>query len=385
MSKRLFSILVILSALIVFSERCREVYVPPVAATNKSLLVVEGFINNGPDTTFVSLTHTFNVGVDDTTRIPPELHASVFVEGRDNSSFALTEAGNGLYETPGLSLNNAIQYRLHIKTVAGKDYVSDYVDLKVSPPIDSVNWAQVPGGVQIYVNSHDPASASHYYRWDYQQTWEINSVYYSNEQYLRDTVFPWAVDTFYTCWISGNSTNTLLGTTTSLSKDQITLEPLVLIPQNSLMISVQYSILVRQYVLTPDAYNFWLSLQKNTEQLGSIFSPQPSESPGNIHNTSDTSEQVLGYISAGSLQKMRIYITPNQIPGWERVSEPDYCTIQSIPDIPDTLFKYFTQENDLPVRVTPPTRPPNQRWDIAPAPCVDCTYFGTNVKPSFWP
>jgi hypothetical protein len=385
MSKRLFFMVVILSALVMLWQRCREAYVPPVAATNQSLLVVEGFINNGPDTTTISLTHTYNVGVDDTTHIPPELHAKVTVEGRDNSSFVLAEAGNGLYEAPGLSLNNAMQYRLHIKTSAGKDYASDYVDLKPSPPIDSINWGQLAGGVEICVNSHDPRNASHYYRWDYQETWEFNSVYYSHEQYMRDTVFPWINDSFYTCWKSDKSTSTLLGTTTSLSQDQITLAPLVLIPQNSWMISVRYSILVRQYVLTADAYNFWLALQKNTEQLGSIFSPQPSESPGNIHNTADTSEQVLGYISAGTLQSERFYITPDEIPGWSHGYQPDHCFILSIPDNPDSLRFYLGQQPYLPVQVTPGTFPPLTRWDIAPTACVDCTIIGTNNKPSFWP
>src|SRR5215467_8784559 len=104
--------------LLFFCMACKDKYVPLIVSDKKTYLVVEGFINNGPDSTYITITRTFKL--DDTARITRELHARLTVEGKDNSSYPLTEWGNGQYGVPSLALNKAVQYRLHITTAAGK-------------------------------------------------------------------------------------------------------------------------------------------------------------------------------------------------------------------------------------------------------------------------
>ncbi len=70
----------------------------------------------------------------------------------------------------------------------------------------------------------------------------------------------------------------------------------------------RYSILVKQYALTPDAFNFYQNLKTNTEQLGSIFDAQPSEISGNIHNVNNANEPVIGYMSITNVQSLRIFV-----------------------------------------------------------------------------
>jgi hypothetical protein len=372
---------------IVFSGACIDKYNPPVISTNRSYLVVEGFINNGPDSTVFALSHTYPVS--DSASPIPELGAKVTVQGSDNSAYTLGEMGSGNYGA-ALSLNTAMQYRLDIITSAGKEYRSDYVPLKTSPPIDSINWANTPAGLQLYANTHDPQHASTYYRWDYSETWEFTAVYNAMYQYdgQSNMILPLPVDTVYTCWKSDQSTNILLASTANLSQDRVYEAPLVLIPPNSWEISVEYSILVKQYVLTPDAYNFWLNLQKNTELTGTIFSPQPSAIPGNIHSLSDSTEQVIGYISGGTFREQRIYITAGQIPNWRHEYYTSSCYTQAITDYSDTLLFYLSGNSSLvPIALDPNAMPvpPLLVYYITDRYCVDCTLIGTNHKPSFWP
>ena len=54
-------------------------------------------------------------------------------------------------------------------------------------------------------------------------------------------------------------------------------------------------------------------MQKNTESLGSIFDAQPSQITGNIHSLSRPNEQVIGYVSAGTVTQQRIYIARFQV------------------------------------------------------------------------
>src|SRR5580692_2557948 len=84
---------------------CKQAYDPPVISSPTKYLVVEGFINSGPDSTYYTLSHTVNLG--DTATGTPELQAQVTVQGTDNSSYPLAEIGNGVYGAPLTGLNPA--------------------------------------------------------------------------------------------------------------------------------------------------------------------------------------------------------------------------------------------------------------------------------------
>ena len=353
---------------------CRQAYDPPAVSSPNAYLVVEGFINSGPDSTYFTLSHTFNLS--DTAVVSPELHAQVTVQGKDNSTYTLAEIGNGKYGAPLQGLNPAVQYRLDIRTIAGKEYASDFVAMKVSPPIDSVNWTQNNQGVQLYVNTHDPQGNSRYYRWNYQEVWEFHSAYFATSAYVNGQIVSFTPDTMYTCWQSDVSANILLGSSAKLAQDQIQFMPLVMIPTADQRISVLYSILVTQYVLTPDAYAWWQSMQKNTEQIGSIFSVEPSTTGGNIHNVSDSTELVVGYVSAGTIATQRIYISASQVAPWyyqngcTEINKPLDSALMYLAGGYDWIDVYYD---------------PGLRVHLALKTCVDCTQTGSNHKPSFWP
>jgi len=368
-----------LFSLLLLTAACKQAYTPPVISANQAYLVVEGFINNGPDSTYITVTHTFKL--KDTASVTPELHARLTVEGKDKSSYPLTEWGKGQYGVPSLILNNTVQYRLHIKTAAGKEYLSDYVTLRSSPPIDSINWERTAGGVQIYSNTHDPQNATHYYRWDYMQVWEFHSYYYQQYQNLHDSFQIYSPNTHYTCWAHAPNTNILINSTDKLTRDVVYKFPLTLIPVNSWLISVRYSINVKQYALSPEAYNFWQDMQRNSEQIGSIFSPQPSSrSNGNVHAVSDSSEEVIGYISGGTLRQQRIFITPFDVPNW-RPGSYEVCEVADFPL--DTALLFTRDGGEVPVDSF--RNDQNKlRWNITVYSCTDCRVAGITLKPPYW-
>lgn len=358
---------------------CKQAYVSPVVSTNKSSLVIEGFINNGPDSTYITVSHTFKLS--DTSKVTPELHARLTVEGKDNSSYPLTEWGKGQYGVPSLVLNNTMPYRLHIRTAAGKEYVSEYVPLKTAPPIDSVSWERTPDGVLIFVNTHDPQNASHYYRWDWLAVWEFHSAFYQSIKYENGQFQSNYPNPYYTCWKSAINADIKTVSTTQLVSDEVYKFPLVLIPSGSWLISVRYSILVRQYVLTQEAFNFWDHLKKNTEQIGTIFSPQPTATTTNLHAVADSSEPVIGFVSAGTMRQQRIFIVPAQIPDWSIGSYADCSELDTRFDSVHYLLRDGT--NSL-IDSTYSPDYNGYRYYYSTTPCIKCTLTGTNVKPTFW-
>jgi Domain of unknown function (DUF4249) len=369
--------------------QCKQKYVSPYVQPNVGYLVVEGFISGNTPIQY-TLSRTLPLPGD--SAIPMETGASVEVEGSDNSSISLIEQGSGVYSSVDTPMLNAlIRYRLRIHTTEGEDYLSDFVPFRPSPPIDSINWIEGPSGVTIYANTHDPANGTHYYQWNFDETWEYHSAEVSEYEYdtAAGQVIPRpASSQIWTCWHEGPSTNVLLGSSIKLAQDVIYEQPLELLPKNGVQLSILYTTLVRQYALTDSGYNYFSILQKNTESLGTIFDAQPSALFGNIHSLTKPTEQVLGFISAGTIQQQRIWISAAQVPGW------DYTYACGSPDIKVGLDSLeliypFTMGGYIPI--DPHVNPPPglafiDGWRANVVACIDCrAEGGVLYKPSYWP
>jgi len=378
--------ILLFSVLVVLLGRCKEKYVSPYKSTGTGYLVVEGYITgNGP--TQFTLSRTVDLNGNGV--IPPETNASVQVEGDDNSVFPLTEQGAGSYVSSSMNLNTTTKYRLRIRTSDGKEYLSDAVPYKQTPAIDSVSWTYNSAeGVRIYVNTHDPANATHYYLWQYNETWQYNAAEQSLYKYLKDqnkVVDRPDSEQIYYCWKDAASTRLLLGNTTKLTQDVVYLHQMDQIPANTQPLGILFSIIVNQYALTEDGYNFLTLMQKNTETLGSIFDAQPSALRGNIHCLSNPNEQVIGFVSAGTLEQKRIFIYRNQVRGWQ------YYESCSLPDSvvgldPASLKLFFAEQSYIPISEHFPRAGPQDGWTSNIIGCVDCRLQGgTTTKPDFWP
>lgn len=367
--KRLLYILIIVSG-------CKDVYNPPLKTAVTNYLVVEGNILAGNDSTIIHLSRT--IAISDTAKTQPELNASVTVEGDGGDAYSLQEQNNGDYAAPSLNISLSEKYRIHIFTTDGKEYTSDYVPVKQTPPIDSISWKfDSTGGVNIFVNTHDATGSTQYYRWEYAETWEHRSVDSSVLIYDNGALrYRTPDEEIYRCWDINNSGDIFLSASTGLSSDVIFEKKLVNIPFKSPKIRWVYSILVTQYALTKEGYEFWDNLKKNTEQLGSIFDPQPFSEFGNIHCITNADEPVVGFINACSAARKRIYIY------WVQVHFPyeltDCKMILVSSNKIDEIFSGY--------RFVPLSYYNGGTVRAYTVECLDCReQGGTNVKPSYMP
>lgn len=367
----------------VFYEGCKTPFHPKLKEGNGKELVVEGFINGNGITT-ITISRTREITPLDTADRKYELHANVIVQDNMGNVCPLYEAGLGQYRN-SMSLTQDEQYRLHISTADGKEYVSSYVPLRVSPPIDDLAYKREGNKVDILLNTHDPLDKSTYYRWDYSETWEYHSEYESHFKYnpVDTTVVPRQdKDSVHICWITKPSSNIMLATTSGLAEDKLEGQTIQTIYKDNDRLSVLYSILVNQYVVDSSAYAYWLMMQKYSEDLGGLFDPQPTGNiKGNLTCVSDTTEHVIGYISAGIASSQRMFV-PKQ---WDIYVYPDTCLIRVVPLIKDSFRVYFGQWGDVPFE---PVKSGLNiiAWNSAYRYCVDCTSKGgITVKPFFWP
>lgn len=294
---------------------CQKPYDPPATSTPNGYLVVEGVINLSVDSTVIKVSRTVNL--NNKTTINPVLGAAVTIEGEQGISVPLYDIlNNGHYFSYNISISPSQRYRLRIIDGA-KQYVSDFVTVTQTPPIDSIGYNIQNDVLNMYVNAQDPTNNSKFYRWDYEETWLFHAKYVSGfvlDPSVNNIVPRPPYQQVYYCYGNDVSPHIILNSTEKLSKNVLYQSPITQIPLTSEKVESKYSILVHQYAVTQDAFRFYQTLERNTEQLGSIFAVQPSELTGNIHCTTDPNEPVLGYVTATNVKTKRIYILQKDLP-----------------------------------------------------------------------
>ncbi len=366
---------------IVFTISCKQAYEPAVIKANKNFLVVDGVINTGANAvTTIKLSRTRNV--TDSVVFSPELHAQVNILGKSGTSYSLHEQGNGVYTSDALTLNPTDEYALQVITSNNSRYLSPYVAAKITPAIDSLQWIFNGNGVTFYINTHDARNNTRYYRWEYVETWEYHAIDNAELSLNNDIIYydvPY--NSRYICYQADSSTNILLGTSIALSQDIINKDSLTNIPLNDIRMGVRYSILLKQYALSEEAYQYWLLLQKNTQQLGSLFDAQPTQLTGNVKCITNPAEPVLGYVSVNNIAEERLFIQNSELPGWQKLFPGVDCSLRTLDRNPDNPYLYTYPDTSY----APYYYSGMCCLVIAKRSCVDCTELGgTTTKPPFW-
>lgn len=362
---------------------CRDAYAPPAITTPNRYLVVDGFINVAPGAvTVFNLNRTRNLG-DTSVQGFPELDAQMAIVGSNGATYPLTETiGTGIYSSDPLFLDPTQEYHITIATLNGQTYASTAVPCKITPPIDSIFWRQ-PSNLTVYASTHDPANNTHYYRYEYNETWEHDAQLETawgeanGRMYAQDST-----NQTQRCWTTDTSSNILLATSAAESSDVIDSFALTTLPSGDPRVTKIYSILVRQYAMTADAYNYWQVIQKTTQDVGTLFDVQPTQLTGNIRCVSNPALPVIGFITATTVQQQRIFIAESSLTDWQHNQPAFNCDTASTPqNSPDPLVYNYPNPNFAPWYFVT-----NGPLILASTVCLNCLLLGgTNVRPPFMP
>ena len=357
---------------------CVEPYMPELASAPDSYLVVDGFINGNGRSVF-RLSRSVDVAA---TTVPPvERAAKLVISDNAGGRYPLTEVSAGTYRTDSLVLPASRQYQLTIQTARNIGYASDLVPLRVTPPIDRLSWRLDGDQTQILLDTHDPTAQTRYYRWGFSETWEFTSAYEATVEYdrLQQKVVPRITPT-YRCWRTQNGSALRQGTSAQLSQDALLGINLSTILGQDERLAIRYSVLVSQYAETAAEFAYYEVLRKNTEAVGTVNDPLPSQLTGNVHRLSgNTSEPVLGFVGAHTTQSKRLFINRADLPfprSW-RFDSP-YRDCQLLDSI---LIGGFRSGVYLPVYAQGTG---GDLFAASTRECVDCRLRGSNIKPSFW-
>jgi hypothetical protein len=380
---------------------CVEPYMPDIINAPNRFLVVDGFIN-GNGVTRIKLTRTINIST--TTSSPVETKATLYIVDDLGVRYALQESIAGSYQSDSLTLNTTRKYQLRIMTngASATSYESELVPLKVTPTINQLTWRTDGEQVQVQVSTQDATGQSRYYRWGAAETWEFTSAFHSALEY-RDGIIKNRVTPIYTCWHTERNTSIKQASSASLSYDALTDFSILTFPVRSERFKIRYSVLVSQYAETVEEFTYYELLRKNTEAVGTVNDPLPTQLTGNVHCLSNAAEPVLGFVGAHTVQQKRLFISRQDLP-----SRPDsdfdtpyqacYASRELFRNRPDSSFEYYYPNTRIfnnpksvplsliiyPIADDPLATPIIQGYLGSSVECVDCRTRGSNTKPSFW-
>ena len=361
----------------------------------EGILVVEGDILIG-DYTNVRLSRSMGLtGSDELVYVS----GRCYVESSDGKRY-----GNGSPRIDTRSADPSREYRLVVET-GGRNYTSEWAPVLQTPPIDSVSYSisDDRSTMTIDVSTHGD-EANRYYRWVAEQTWEYHAPFQAShyfvqsgsildgERVTRDTVVMYknGANSYY-CWNSGVVHDVMVASTDQLAENRLIRHPLYKIDCYEQRISYLYAVDLRQEAISELAYRYWTMLQKNTTDVGGLFSPEPYEMRGNVTCTEDPSEMVLGYVSVTAPATTRYFIRSHAIQ-FHKTRRSDFDFEPVYVQRSDWRLYYrrnydvymlHTEEGAGTGRDTEE----DYEFDWLPARCIKCWLWGTGTKqkPEWWP
>ncbi len=376
---------IILVLIVVFLVSCEDRYWPELDENYQNLLVVDGMITSADPPYTVKLSSSSSVN---NPHIYPLSGYQVKILDNHGNIEYLTETKNGEYMTAPNGIHGIIgrKYKIVLTSPEGNQYESAFEEMQMSTEIESVytelkytgdgNSVFDITGLQFKINTKLAQGDTNYYLWRLISTYKYKADF--KIRYIFDgTLRPFTnYDSLRTCWKTDTIWEVFTYNTEDLSEPIITDFPLHFVTTKTKELSIRYSLLVKQYSLSKEAYNFWNTVKEQSSELGGLYSQQPFQIRGNLKSINKPDESVLGYFIVAGLAQKRIFVDKPQvlmqypiceIGDWER---ENFGSIFLFPE--DSWPVYATYD----LNYSPAL--PNQE-------CMNCEASGGVIqKPEFW-
>lgn len=352
---------------------CISEYIPTSISEHNELMVVDGTITDS--VTLIRLSRSYAIDQNFANNIPiTDARIRIEVDGGANRTL-VTQPDRGLYAIATGTLHPDSAYRVYIQW-NNEEYVSEYLTPLQTPAIESITFDKTGQGkpLEIFVNSTRNDSGSQFYRWTYHDQWEFDAELYAMGIWdpTGDSVKIYderegIYNLTFHCWQQSRSTSLILENTLQLSENHVRNKRILEIPASNKRISKLYHIEVTQYSIRKESFEYFNNLQKNIDEMGSLFAPIPSEMNGNIRNIGNDG-WAIGYVDVSVPRRKKLFITTQEA-GYEPTGRS--CDVLDY-----SKAGYGIYQLDNAGGVT--------SW--APVECIDCTRNGgTKNKPDFWP
>lgn len=348
-----------------------------------------------------------------------ETNANVTVSDNQGNTYAFFEQAPGQYFSENeFAAQKGIKYSLVITTKDGVTYSSEPEEFNSESVLQDVFAErelndQGVDGISIYINSNDSNNEAEYFRYEYEETYKIIAPEWTPLGFRLTNYDPCALPVItydleiiereqeeQICYNTVKSSRVVQNSTSNLQGSRIERFPIRFIEGDDFILSHRYSILVKQYVQSLNAYSYYQALG-NFSVSESVFSEvQPGFLNGNISVVGNPDKRVLGYFEVSSVSTKRLFFDyvdffPNEpLPAYPfncnylsaPLEHPSYCLEnrpgnpcpQSILERINLGLISYIGDNGGNIGSCPGP------YVFVPRICGDCTVLGSNEVPEFW-
>ncbi len=366
--------------------------------TFDDLLVVEARITNENKKHQIKLSRTFRI---DSLANVPEKESIITVTDNLQNVYDFTEIEDGIYESDisfAADVNNT--YVLNIKTKSSGEFSSSSEGITGFSQIEDIRYNVEKNNfeeeiVRISVDSKSTENNARYYLFEYEETYRLVAPYWSPFEldlsiYPPEQVVLKSDQGGQVCYKTDASNEIIQSETESLSEGDLKDFTVRSISTQNHIIAHRYSILIKQYVQSLEAYSFYETLKKFSESEGVFSENQVGFIQGNITSNNDDNRQVIGFFEVASVSKKRIFfnvedlninvvnnyseecnlIAPKEFNGFSPNVRPLLNALQN--------GYQFYDLNGLGLESKPGP------YLLANDTCADCRLVGEPEKPDFW-
>jgi len=374
---------------------CTEPFSPDLLPQNESILVVEATLSNESKNHEILLSRSSQ----QQGALLVEENASISIVDDSQQTFSFTESEAGKYVSDiafGAEPNRT--YRLFITTSDGRIYASNPAKLPQTTQIDYVEAKKTVtdgglGGVTITVDSFDPSGSSTYYRYEYEETYKIIAPLWSPDELRVVSEENMSVGIFErqnedrTCYATDKSNTIILTKTSGAGEDRVTDFSVRFLNQDNYIISHRYSILVKQYVLSREAYAFYEKLLEFSGSESLFSQSQPGFINGNIFPEDGGKDRVVGFFEVSSVSEKRAFFNYSDLfPEEELPPFVDECRLTEfeLGGEPSIFEPVKSKSVSYATHITDPLTGGLLGYVVVPRVCGDCTELGSVIVPDFW-
>lgn len=363
--------------------------------TFESALVVEAVISDNLEPQEISLSRTFRLEEDGPS---PESNARVTILDDLGNEFLFAESEPGKYVSlDPFKAERERSYTLEIVTQENRIYSSEPETLPKAAEITGLVAERVTyqgeDGMALLVDVQGPDKNTGFYRFTYEETYKIISPFsypldlrYENGSLVE---VPKTKEERI-CYNTKTSEEIILASTRAQVDNDLERFIVRFINSENPILSHRYSILVKQFSISPEAYSYYETLKDFSGSENLFSQNQPGFINGNMFSVSNPDEKVIGFFSLAAVEQERIFFDfedfyiQEEAPGHFVdcvIARPEITVPEHIEALGEMLasgrVKYlgYTQ-----VAGGPGEGP----YMVADAACVDCTVLGSNEKPDFW-
>lgn len=290
---------------------CVDEYNASLPESSQQMLVVEGSIYSDSVCT-IRLTHTIGLNQNTYGDIPVEADAQVEVCGSDGSTYPGKQTVRGSYSIPVGHLEADVRYWLQITTRDGLNFQSQPLAPLDAPDVQLYHYQDVAndrmGPVNILLSTAT-TGAPQYMSWSYMECFELQTPLKSEWCYNPDSLaivpLPFPVDHGFGRRVSHQN---LMACSDDYVDNRIVGFRLLTLPNTSPCLCKCYYIRVYQEAISKAEYEYEEARRKQSDEMGGLFTPQPSTLPTNIHCTNGK-KGVIGFVGVrGRVATSEMYL-----------------------------------------------------------------------------